>query len=779
MMEFNKIRNPFPGLRPFELDESNLFFGREGQSDELVARLQRTRFLAVVGTSGSGKSSLIRAGLLPALYGGLMGDAGSSWRIAMLRPGNDPIGNLAAAMGQPEVFGADDQDPEFQNTIIETTLRRSTLGLVDATKQAQMSAHENLLIVVDQFEELFRFKEARKETGPEDDAAAFVQLLLNASAPGGVPVYVVLTMRSDFLGDCSQFAGLPEAINRGQYLIPRMSRDERRAAITGPVAVEGGEITLPLVNRLLNDVGDNPDQLPILQHALMRSWDYLAQHRRNGEPLELKHYEAIGTMSDALSLHADEAFAELPDERRRLIAEKLFKLLTERGADNRETRRPTTLAEICAVTKANEDDVVKVIDVFRAEGRSFLMPPIVNELHSDTVIDISHESLIRNWKRLTQWVNEEAESARMYRRLADATTSFGPGEFLPAGLLDNALEWRTNNNPNAAWAERYCPATEAEVVFEQVMAFIAASAQARADASAQRERQRNAELEREKREREQAEHFAEQQQRAARRLRWLVAGMAVMFLLALATAGYAMVQRRQALANARIAGEREAEALKQKEALAAALLVKERAEKAREVSDKAREISEAGRMQAIRDAQEKARIAEKEKVKAQTEQRRAETEARRNSKARKANDFFREAALYVQRGKYQDAKDSFSSAIEGYQDPDVANDEGIADATVEIGNLALAVGRQTFSRTHDFTINNVMGNLDLSLAKYDEAARIYAEPKVGALDKAAATNFSLAMNLLPFTNNTIAPTTFEQGLVESAGWNGAEGELPT
>src|SRR5258705_36694 len=100
MIESKQITNPFPGLRPFETDEYGLFFGREGQSDALIERLQRSHFLAVVGTSGSGKSSLVRAGLLPALRGGMMAGAGSGWRIAIMRPGSDPIGNLAAALAE-------------------------------------------------------------------------------------------------------------------------------------------------------------------------------------------------------------------------------------------------------------------------------------------------------------------------------------------------------------------------------------------------------------------------------------------------------------------------------------------------------------------------------------------------------------------------------------------------------------------------------------------------------------------------------------------------------
>ena len=109
MFEMTEVLNPFPGLRPFLTDEYNLFFGREGQSDELLDRLRRTRFLAVVGTSGSGKSSLIRAGLLPALFGGLMAGTGSNWRVALFRPGNDPIGNLALALADEEVLGGSGQ----------------------------------------------------------------------------------------------------------------------------------------------------------------------------------------------------------------------------------------------------------------------------------------------------------------------------------------------------------------------------------------------------------------------------------------------------------------------------------------------------------------------------------------------------------------------------------------------------------------------------------------------------------------------------------------------
>ena len=491
-MSNERFTNPFPGLRPFESSEDHLFFGRDGQSDELLRRLRRSRFLAVLGTSGSGKSSLVRAGMLPSLFGGLMTQAGSGWRVALFRPGHDPVGHLASALASPQVFGTPAEEVALQKTIIEATLRRSALGLIEATKQARIPANENLLIVVDQFEEIFRFRRMSKRDGSEDEAAAFIKLLLEAQRQTSLPVYIVITMRSDFLGDCAQFRDLPEAINDGQYLIPRMTRDQRREAITGPVAVGGGEISPRLVNRLLNDVGDDPDHLPILQHALMRTWEVWARDRRNGEPIDLNHYEAVGTMAEALSRHADEAYDELPDERSRALAERVFKSLTEKGPDNREIRRPTRISEICAIAAASAAEVIAVIEPFRRAGRSFLMPPATTALTEDSLIDISHESLIRGWERLRKWVNEEARSANIYRRIADTALLHREER---AGLwhdpdLALALRWREENRPNAVWAEHYHPE------FEAAMKFLDDSKTSNEAEIAERERARRKEVRR-------------------------------------------------------------------------------------------------------------------------------------------------------------------------------------------------------------------------------------------------------------------------------------------
>ena len=540
--------NPFPGLRPFREDEEHLFFGRENQVDAMVNKLADTRFLAVVGTSGSGKSSLVNCGLRPALRQGLMARAGTAWRMAQFRPGSDPIGAMARALAQDGVLFREHAAAGLSLAeIVETSLRMSKLGLIDIHEQAQLDEGVNLLVVVDQFEELFRYRQLEAAgrgdaQGISEDTVAFVNLLLEIKERANCPIYVVLTMRSDFLGDCTQFPGLAEAINAGQYLVPRMARDERRAAIASPVGVGGAEISPVLLTRLVNDVGDNPDQLSILQHALNRTWARWQNEGDDKGPLELAHYEAIGTMARALDLHAEKAYAELASARQKQICEKLFKALTDKATDRRGIRRPTNLGTLCALADATAAEVTEVIDVFRQTSRSFLMPPAGEALNAETVIDISHESLMRVWQRLHVWADEEARSAWTYRRLADTAALHSAGK---AGLwrdpdLQLALDWRDQNQPNETWAARYHPG------FAAAMPFLTQSSDAREVERAERTRQRRRELEAE-------QEKAETQARYARRMGWWALFSGALTLVAVIGSGWAVKAQQEARALTRIA----------------------------------------------------------------------------------------------------------------------------------------------------------------------------------------------------------------------------------
>ena len=224
---------PYPGLRPFHDDEADIFFGRESHTDDLLRKLEGARFLAVVGPSGCGKSSLVRAGMIVALETGFLSTAGARWRIAKMRPGSRPTLRLAEALMEESALGRERYGEPEGAPFVLSTLHRGPLGLVEVLRETPLPENTNLLLLVDQFEEIFRF---RRE-GDSDEADAFVELLLETTRKQEVPVYVVITMRSDFLGDCALFSGLPESINESIYLTPRLTRDQRRAAIEGPARV--------------------------------------------------------------------------------------------------------------------------------------------------------------------------------------------------------------------------------------------------------------------------------------------------------------------------------------------------------------------------------------------------------------------------------------------------------------------------------------------------------------------------------------------------------------
>jgi WD40 repeat protein/energy-coupling factor transporter ATP-binding protein EcfA2 len=445
------VANPFVGLRPFESRDSLYYFGRGEQTKALLRQLHQTRFLAVVGSSGSGKSSLIRAGLIPNLEAGFLVQDRDLWKIATMKPGDSPLHNMAMALVKG--IGGDHSTGSI-DTLLEMMRAQGALGVIDQIQGSLARAEANLLLLVDQFEELFR--EGRsQEPDAREEAAEFVGIMLRLAEQNVVPVHVCLTMRSDFLGDCDRFAGLPEAMNRSQYLVPRLTRNQRREAIVGPVRLSGAAIAPRLVDRLLNEKMGTRDDLPILQHALMRTW---VEWSKDGSgPIDDSHYEAVGTIREALSRHADEALNEL-DEADRELAKRIFQTITETDAGNRQVRRQTHLDEVarsCGCVDQPER-ITEVIKKFRGNNRNFIVSSS-EKAEENPLIDISHESLIRQWPALSDWVADEAESAGIYRRLADTAQLHAneKASLYRGADLEVALQWREKENPTPEWADRY------------------------------------------------------------------------------------------------------------------------------------------------------------------------------------------------------------------------------------------------------------------------------------------------------------------------------------
>ena len=424
-----KTENPFPGLLPFEPEQSRYFYGRNRQIERILRHLEEHRFLAVIGSSGCGKSSLVRAGLLPSLYRGYLG-SGPNWRVAVMKPGSRPVEALETALRNEECFAAN------ANFNLEE-LRETTRGLA-AVAERLLLPSQNLLVLVDQFEEIFRFR--RESEAADAESVHFVELLLSAASRVEIGIHIVLTMRTDYLSDCAQFDGLPEAMNRGQFLVPRLTRDERQEAIEGPLEFAGIPFAPRLVQQVLNDFGDEPNNLPVLQHALKRTVETWQRHGPDG-PVAIHHYQTASTSVGAIETHCEQVYERLTPANRK-VAGRVFACLTtiDRG---RRVRRPTHIDQVREI--AGPAGVDEVVDRFASEG--FILRG------SDGVIDLTHESLILRWQRLKIWVDEEQLSARWYQKLADAARNgLSPWR---GRELDAARAYQRDNSWNAAWAAQY------------------------------------------------------------------------------------------------------------------------------------------------------------------------------------------------------------------------------------------------------------------------------------------------------------------------------------
>jgi len=538
-----KLENPYPGLPPFQPSQSHLFFGRDQQVLDLCDRLARNRFVAVLGLSGSGKSSVVLAGLVPALERGRLLEPGRSWRIARCRPSGVPFSNLAHALGC-EV----------------AALRATSHGLIDFAA-AHLDPERALLVVVDQFEELFRYKDLAFQSTPDSssasEASAFIGLLLAASR-SPLPIYVVITMRTDYLGDCAEFPEFPEALNESQYLVPRLTREQRRQAIVGPLGQV--QISSALVDRILNDAGDEADELPILQHALMRTWAHWRDlSPENDRPISLDDYLAIGGFAGALNQHADELLGAPAVVANPKFVEIVFKRLTARGRGNRERRDPARLSELWAlcnaVTPEKQQRVNEVLNVFRKGEAAFLISAGA-ELKSDSYIDIAHESLIQNWNILAkEWLPAEVKDAKTLLELLDRARGWqNKTRDLLTGLdLSSALQWKSRINPAPEWSEHYVGAG----AIAEIDSFLNASHQKFEEDEQERLENFERQLTTEKELRESAERREELVRSSARRTKIFSYVLIALFLGAVGLALLAYRATLQARAQQKVAESRE------------------------------------------------------------------------------------------------------------------------------------------------------------------------------------------------------------------------------
>ena len=535
---------PYRGLQAFQPEHSAFFFGREARIEWLLNALRpaqafdrsgaprENRFLAIVGASGSGKSSLARAGLVPALRNGKL-EGSANWPILICRPGHDPLESLAVALAGDPLIGS--RVGDVGTLISQMASDETRLHLAVRVALAGADESQRVVLLVDQFEEVFTlhsddtsksrssrsFVNFSQMNAVEDHRKAFVDNLIYAAGIPGGKVIVVLTMRADFYGKCALHRHLAAAITDHQELVGPMSTEELREVIERPAQLVGLELERGLTEMLLNEMEDQAGALPLLQHALWELWQ-----RREGRRLTISAYKAIGGLEGALEQQANSIYEQM-NKTEQETCRRVFLRLTQPGEGSEDTKRRVPMNQL---------------------GDPRLISSVINRLtnvrlittEKDSFVEVSHEALIRSWTKLRSWIEGDREALRTQHRLTEAAAewigaSHNNGYLYQGARLAEAEEW--SNTP------------EADLTHDERL-FLNASLE-------QRDRVKREEAARQAREVETLKKLAEsetqrasEQARAAQRSKWQ--SLAAMALAAVAMVAFvwAVKAQRDAVANA-------------------------------------------------------------------------------------------------------------------------------------------------------------------------------------------------------------------------------------
>ena len=447
--------NPFPGLRSFNTDESEFFFGRNAETEDLILKLLKNKYVTVIGASGTGKSSLVSAGVLPGIM--KQKKDNSAFRIISFSPGNNPFVNLAAAL----IKGLDTEGKITDKNQLSDILQNQG-NLYDALDQITDGLEENILVNIDQFEDLFRFGSSGLS---ETNKIKFIEFLINTINRNAPEIFIILSMRSEYMGECSHHWELARLINNSNYIVPEPGMENWRKIIEEPVILAGATIAPELTEVLLNDIRFRNDQFPVLQHSLMKIWEHWQRSGDTQKPLSVIDYNSIGTIKNAITVHGNEIYEEL-DNRGKEICAILFKSITRKGSDNKGIRQPSEIATIKSIAGCSDAEIFEVIEKFRQPSRTFFTCS-EELLTDDTIIDLRNECLIHLWGKLVEWIDDEASSMQIYMRLSEASTLYQQGK---TGLyrqpdLQTAINWREKQKPELSWALKYNPAFERAMVY--------------------------------------------------------------------------------------------------------------------------------------------------------------------------------------------------------------------------------------------------------------------------------------------------------------------------
>jgi len=480
---------PYKGLSYFDEADADLFVGREELTTKLTERIlhpasseatHEMHFMAVIGASGSGKSSLVRAGLVPALR---WNKQSADWQIYVFTPTAHPLESLATSLTE------ENNSVTTTATLMDDLSRDSRSLHLFARRKLGPDTDSGILLVIDQFEELFALCRS------EDERVAFIRNLLTASSEADGPVIVVITLRADFYAHCADYSHLREALAENQEYIGAMNQDELRRAIEEPAQNGRWEFESGLVDVLLHDVNGEPGALPLLSHALLETWK-----RRRGRTMTLSGYASSGGVHGAIAETAESVFTDQLTKKQQSIARRIFTRLTELSDETTktDTRRRAKINEL--ILKPEEAASTRTVLKLLADARLIIT--------SEDTAEVAHEALIREWPTLRNWLNENRDSLRLQRQLTEAAQEWqemdrSPDLHYRGARLAQISEWALIHEHDLNVLERE---------------FLEASIQANEREAAEKESQRQRELEAARKLAESEKKRAEENVRTAEQL---------------------------------------------------------------------------------------------------------------------------------------------------------------------------------------------------------------------------------------------------------------------
>ncbi len=507
----------------FDEADAELFIGREALTDKLTRRVlalvskttpEKIRFFAVVGASGSGKSSLVRAGLVSALR---WNKACAGWPIHILTPTTHPLESLAVVLSSESLSLAS------AAALIDNMGRDQRALSLFFKRQLKVNSGTYALLVIDQIEELFSLCHS------EEERQAFIGNLMTCAVDEAGQVIVVVTLRSDFYTHCSVYPQLRQALAAHQEYIGAMSSEEMRRAVEEPTLRGQWEFEPGLVDLILHDVGTEPGALPLLSHALLETWQ-----RRHGRSMTLSGYSSSGGVRGAIAETAEAVFTDQFTAEQQAIARRIFLRLTELGDETSsgDTRRRATIKEL--IHKREETEVTWMVIQMLANARLVTT--------SDDSVQVAHEALIREWPTLRGWLEENRDNLRLHRQLTEAAAEWDvagrqPDLLYRGARLVQAREWADSHADDLNTLEG---------------AFLAAAVSLSDDEAAAREAQHQRELEAAQRLANAERMRADEGMRSSRRLRNLLIVLSSLGVLAVVLAIFAFLGWQRSTAQTAI-----------------------------------------------------------------------------------------------------------------------------------------------------------------------------------------------------------------------------------